>query len=221
MPTADRYPGPRSTRCSAALPMLVRYARSRIGQRAIQLDDRAIPDADLFITEIGIYPQSCGAVCKARFCDEITLLDLGPRVRGADGLQRSAAAARSRAFCTEPGASGATAAAARTFFWPAAIGSGTRRSCRRATRASNLALAPWICARWLRMKCAADLHALKVLAREASLNQGIPEPTTRKTLGENYSRISAVTQCRTRAKVRARNSSHTSGARPGERPASW
>src|SRR5947207_8957091 len=62
-----------------------------------------------------------------------------------------------------------------------------------------------------RMRCAADLHAAKLPARDASLNQGIPEPTTRKTLGENYSRISAVSQCRTRANVRARNSSHTSG----------
>src|SRR5438477_66998 len=39
----------------------------------VQLDDRAIPDADLFITEIGIYPK-LNADLQGEIFDEITLL---------------------------------------------------------------------------------------------------------------------------------------------------
>src|SRR5947208_14910226 len=39
----------------------------------IQLDDRAIPDADLFITEIGIYPK-LNADPQREMFDEVTLL---------------------------------------------------------------------------------------------------------------------------------------------------
>src|SRR2546430_648829 len=54
-------------------PMLCGFSIQDRAMLPIQLDDRAIPDADLFITEIGIYPK-LGADLLSEIFDEITLL---------------------------------------------------------------------------------------------------------------------------------------------------
>jgi len=57
----------------ARCPMLCGFSIQDRAMLPIQLDDRAIPDADLFITEIGIYPK-LGADLQSEIFDEITLL---------------------------------------------------------------------------------------------------------------------------------------------------
>src|SRR5437899_10387321 len=57
----------------ARCPMLCGFSIQDRAMLPIQLDDRAIPDADLFITEIGIYPK-LGADLHSEVFDEITLL---------------------------------------------------------------------------------------------------------------------------------------------------
>jgi len=57
----------------ARCPMLCGFSIQDRAMLPIQLDDRAIPDADLFITEIGIYPK-LNADLQGEIFDEITLL---------------------------------------------------------------------------------------------------------------------------------------------------
>jgi len=54
-------------------PMLCGFSIQDRAMLPHQLDDRAIPDADLFITEIGIYPK-LGDDLQSEIFEEITLL---------------------------------------------------------------------------------------------------------------------------------------------------
>ena len=54
-------------------PMLCGFSIQDRAMLPIQLDDRPSPDADLFITEIGIYPK-LGVDLQSQIFDEITLL---------------------------------------------------------------------------------------------------------------------------------------------------
>src|SRR5216684_7490480 len=57
----------------ARCPMLCGFSIQDRAMLPIELGDRPIPDADLFITEIGIYPK-LGAELQSEIFDEITLL---------------------------------------------------------------------------------------------------------------------------------------------------
>jgi hypothetical protein len=57
----------------ARCPMLCGFSVQDRAMLPRQLDHRAIPDADLFITEIGIYPK-LGDDLQSEIFDEITLL---------------------------------------------------------------------------------------------------------------------------------------------------
>jgi len=57
----------------ARCPMLCGFSIQDRAMLPRQLDHRAIPDADLFITEIGIYPK-LGDDLLSEIFDEITLL---------------------------------------------------------------------------------------------------------------------------------------------------
>jgi hypothetical protein len=54
-------------------PMLCGFSIQDRAMLPVELGDRPIPDADLFITEIGIYPK-LGVELQSEIFDEITLL---------------------------------------------------------------------------------------------------------------------------------------------------
>src|SRR2546428_13025321 len=61
----------------ARCPMLCGFSIQDRAMLPRQLDDRAIPDADLFITEIGIYPKLDDDL-QSEIFDETTLLIAAP-----------------------------------------------------------------------------------------------------------------------------------------------